>query len=243
MRGPRIRVVLVGVEGAINLGMVARLCKNFGAEELYLVNPVAEIGEEALSFAAKGAEILRRARIVGSVEEAVEGAELAACTSSIVTDKSDPLRQPVELSEFAEIASARESVAIVFGRESTGLTRRELAPCNLYLHIAASPDYPVLNLSHAVGIVLYTLYRRSGARSSLDVVERPSRDDYRIAMEYVRRASELVMNDERQRISAVKSLEAILHKASPTRAEISFFTLLMRRLLKLAEKRAQSIDP
>jgi len=229
---PRIRVVLVGIEGSINLGMIARLCKNFEVDELYLVSPKASIGEEAYSFAAGGGEYLERAVVVERLEEALSGSDLIACTSSIVREKGDPLRQPMELWQFLEVLEGKNHVSIVFGRESTGLTRRELEPCNIYLHIEASPSYPALNLSHAVAIVLYAVFKKISSQSSLAPVEYPSEEDYRVAMKYIRAASERTMNDERQRVSAIKSLERIIYKANPTRMELSYFILLLRRLLK-----------
>jgi TrmH family RNA methyltransferase len=232
---PRIRVVLVGIEGSINLGMIARLCKNFDVDELYLVDPVASINEEAYSFAAGGKEYLERAVIVKTLEEALSGSDLVACTSSIVREKSDPLRQPIELEGLPEVIEGKSLVSIVFGRESTGLTRKELEPCNIYLHIEASASYPTLNLSHAVAIVLYSIFKRFSDMSSINAVEYPSGEDYQVAMSYVKRASEITMNDERQRLSAIKSLERIIYKSNPTKMELSYFILLLRRLLKKYE--------
>lgn len=245
MHRPRIRVVLVGTEGSINLGMVARLCKNFDVHELYLVDPKASINEEAYSFAAGGREYLERAIIVNRLDDALSGSDLVVCTSSIVREKSDPLRQPIELEQFLEILEGKNLVSIVFGRESTGLTRKELELCNIYLHIMASASYPTLNLSHAAAIVLYSIFKKLSSRSSIDVVEYPSSEDYRIVMKYIKEASELTMNDERQKISAIKSLERIIYKSNPTKMELSYFILLLRRLLKkyiIQEEGARSAD-
>ncbi len=227
----------MGIEGSINLGMIARLCKNFEADELYLVNPKAHINEEAASFAAGGRECLEKAVIVDSMEKAIEGSDIVVCTSSIVTEKSDPLRQPVELKDLVAMIEGKELASLVFGRESTGLTRTELERCNVYLHIEASQAYPALNLSHAVAITLYEIFRRRKIKSSIDIVGRPSQEDYRIAMEYIARAAKLTMNDERQRISAIKSLERIIYRSNPTKMELSYLILLLRRLLKYSEKR------
>ncbi|MEM2203765.1 MAG: TrmH family RNA methyltransferase [Sulfolobales archaeon] len=228
--------MLVGTEGSINLGMVARLCKNFEVDELYLVKPKAEINSDAINFAAGGREYLEKAIIVDDLEKALEGSDIAACTSSIVTEKSDPLRQPVELKDFVDMIEGKGLVSIVFGRESTGLTRSELEKCNIYLHIGASHVYPTLNLSHAVAIVLYEIFRKFSSRTSIDIVERPSQEDFRIAMKYIEMASELTMNDERQKISAIKSLERIVYRSNPTKMELSYLILLLRRLLIYAEK-------
>jgi rRNA methylase len=77
-----VRVVLVGVEGAVNLGVIARTCVNFGVKELYLVNPVASL-EEALRYSARGRELLSNAVIVNNLEKALEGVDVSAATSAI----------------------------------------------------------------------------------------------------------------------------------------------------------------
>lgn len=229
----------MGVEGSINLGMVARLCRNFEVDELYLVSPKAGVNEEAYSFAAGGREYLEKALIVNTIDEAIKGSDVVACTSSVVTDKGDPLRQPMELSEFINVLEGKRLVSIVFGRESTGLTRKELEKCNIYLHIKASPSYPVLNLSHAVAIVLYEIFGKLSRTSSINLAEYPSQEDFRIALRYIREASELTMNDERQRISSIKSLERIIYKANPTKMELSYLVLLLRRLIIRAIQNTQ----
>jgi tRNA C32,U32 (ribose-2'-O)-methylase TrmJ len=109
----------------------------------------------------------------------------------------------------------------------------------------ANVSYPTLNLSHAVAIVLYSIFKKLSSRSSIDIVEYPSSEEYRIAMKYIKEASELTMNDERQKISAIKSLERIIYKSNLTKMELSYFILLLRRLLKkyiIQEERAQSVD-
>ncbi|MEB3786927.1 MAG: rRNA methyltransferase, partial [Desulfurococcales archaeon] len=68
----QIRVILVGTEGEANLGMVARLIDNFCADELYLVKPRVEVGEEALRYAVKAVDTLENAVVVESLEEALE---------------------------------------------------------------------------------------------------------------------------------------------------------------------------
>lgn len=229
----------MGVEGSINLGMVARLCKNFEVDELYLVSPKAGVNEEAYSFAAGGREYLEKALIVNTIDEAIEGSDVVACTSSVVTDRGDPLRQPMELSEFINVLEGKRLVSIIFGRESTGLTRKELEKCNIYLHIKASSSYPVLNLSHAVAITLYEIFKKLSRISSIDLTEYPSQEDIRIALRYIREASELTMNDERQRISSIKSLERIIYKANPTKMELSYLVLLLRRLIIRAIRNTQ----
>jgi len=159
----RLRLVLVGTEGSVNLGMIARLADNFDVDELYLVSPKASI-EEAERYAARAAYRLYEARIVASLPEALADATLSICTSALSSER-DTLRIPLPPWEAAEAAARTPgTVALVMGRESVGLTRSEIAHCTLLSTIPASPRYPVLNLANATAIYLYELYKvRAGA--------------------------------------------------------------------------------
>ena len=154
----RLRLVLVGIEGAVNLGLIARLADNFDVDEIYLVSPKASI-EEAMRYAARAAGRLASAPVVGSLEEALEGVAVSLCTSSFHSEE-DTLRVPLAPWEAAEIlASSPGTAALVLGRESVGLTRSEIAVCSLFSSIPASERYSSLNVSNAAAIYLYEIYR------------------------------------------------------------------------------------
>ncbi|MCQ4335086.1 MAG: tRNA (cytidine-2'-O-)-methyltransferase TrmJ [Sulfolobaceae archaeon] len=150
-------MVLVEPEGEYNVGFIARLSKNFQVDELVIVRPKADLSK-AKEFSAKGSDFLERARVTDSYDEALEGVDLKIATSSIADSKGDILRKSITPWEAAELTMSKR-VALVFGRESVGLTREEIAKTDFLLHIPANPEYPVLNLSHAVGIVLYEFWK------------------------------------------------------------------------------------
>lgn len=234
-----IRVVLVGVEGSVNLGSVARLCKNFGIERLYLVNPATSIDEEAYRYAMRGRDVLERAVVLGSLDEVAREVDLVACTSSVVPVDRDLLRQPIELRDFIEVMRGYRSVAVVFGRESTGLTRRELEKCHVYVHIAASREYPVLNLSHAVAIVLYEIFREYGEKRSTDMIETPTREDYEVLERVLRRAVEKAMPRDRAE-EAYVALRRLVFKARPTSTEARLLARVLGKLARYEELREVS---
>lgn len=235
-----IRVVLVETEGEANLGFVVRLCKNFRVDELILVNPkVDPWSEEVRRFAARGVDYLDtgRVKVVKSLDEALEGVGLSACTSAIVGEEGDILRRAIELSEFVDLASRYSSVAIVFGRESVGLRRDEIAKCDVLVYIAANPEYSTLNLSHAVAIVLYELYKKLVGRSlieeKLGFVDEQS---LRIVDKYVEQLVKLVASDERQRECMEYTLKRWIRRVSLTRAEVGFLTTFFRRIAQRLER-------
>ncbi len=157
---PRIavRIVLVEPEYEINLGHAARVMANFGFDELYIVNPKVEIGFNARMFAKHALPILQKARVVARLEEALTGCDFVVGTTGIVGRSRNVIRNPVTPAKFANDASKLSGkFALLFGREGTGLSRDEIKRCDFLVTIPANENYPVLNLSHALAIVLYEL--------------------------------------------------------------------------------------
>lgn len=159
---PDIRVVLVGPKFEGNVGAIARCMANFDVEELYLVNP-CELGDTAFNRSKHGSHILENAVTVTSMEDALKDCFLVVGTSGVTT-KGDKnyTRIPVPVREFAESTKGyQEKIALVFGREDIGLLQSELNCCDVLITIPASETYPIMNLSHSVGVVLYEMFQTS----------------------------------------------------------------------------------
>ncbi len=152
-------VVIAEPQNTGNIGAIARAMKNFSFSNLILVNPPA-IDEEANKRAMHGKDILDSAKIVKTFDEAIAGMDYVAGTSGItnVSDKRH-LRNPLSPRKFSEeIYELSGKVALVFGRENYGLYADELAKCDVIITIPANPDYPIMNISHAVAVVIYELF-------------------------------------------------------------------------------------
>ncbi len=162
---PALRIVLVEPKNEGNVGAVARAMKNFGAGELVLVNP-CPIGAEARQRAMHGVEILEAARVVTDLGAAVKGADLLVGTSGVDTQIEKRFaRIAVAPRDFAtRVAKMDGRVALLFGREDFGLLDEELRRCDLLVTVPASEDYPILNLSHAVTVLLYELFAAKAMR-------------------------------------------------------------------------------
>lgn len=156
----KVSVILVEPKYQGNVGAVARLLKNFGLTDLVIVN-FEDFTDESISRAMGGKDILLNARRVDSFEDAIRGFDIVAGTSSTVTGNYKKFRRiPMIPSDFWDSVSGGDGkIALVFGREDDGLRNEELEKCNYFLHIPANPDFPVLNLSHAVSVVLYDMAR------------------------------------------------------------------------------------
>ncbi|PIT84035.1 rRNA methyltransferase [Candidatus Micrarchaeota archaeon CG10_big_fil_rev_8_21_14_0_10_45_29] len=155
---PKFRFVLIEPEYEMNLGAAARLMKNFSQKPLYLVNPDCHIGFTARMHSKHAFDILKKAKICKNIEEAVKGCEMVVGTSGILHRHKQVLRHPITIREFKEKAtSVKGEVAILFGREGIGLRKEEIEKCDLLITIPTSKKYPIMNLSHAMAIVLYEL--------------------------------------------------------------------------------------
>ena len=152
-------VVLVEPKYSGNIGAVARAMMNFEIEHLYLVNP-CELDNVCYARAMHATAILDNAKTFTCFDDAVKDLDFLVATSSIEskTDKRH-LRNPLFLEEFSEkIFDVKGKVGLIFGREDYGLFNEEIAACDIMLKIPTSESYLSLNLSHAVTIVLYSIY-------------------------------------------------------------------------------------
>ncbi|WP_019675686.1 tRNA (cytosine(32)/uridine(32)-2'-O)-methyltransferase TrmJ [Arsukibacterium perlucidum] len=151
-----IKVVLVGTTHTGNIGSVARAMKTMGLSQLCLVAPKSAPDGQAYALAAGASEILAAATTFDTLAEAVADCALVVGSSARSRTLSWPMLEPRECAELA-IAQSNKPVAVVFGRESSGLSNEELQLCNYHVCIAANPEYSSLNLAMAVQIVCYEL--------------------------------------------------------------------------------------
>lgn len=153
----RIRIVLVETSHPGNIGAAARAMKTMGLKRLVLVKPRRFPDPEAEWMAASAADMLARAQVVDTLEQAIADCHMVIGTSARSRRIPWPCEAPRVCAERAAVASLQGEVALVFGREDSGLSNEELQRCNLHLHIPSHADYTSLNLAMAVQVVAYEL--------------------------------------------------------------------------------------
>ena len=156
-----LAVVLVEPAGPLNIGSVARLCANFGVEDLRLVAPRCDpLGPDAQRMAVHGGQVLNRARCFLSLPEALADCQRVVASCGRIDHGEIPLQAPEQIMPWVQQGlESSAQVAIVFGREDRGLSNEELLLSQRVVRLHASEAYPSLNLSHAVAVILHELER------------------------------------------------------------------------------------
>lgn len=235
-----VRVVLVGIEGPVNLGVIARTCVNFEVKEIFLVKPVASI-EDALKYSARGRELLLKSVVVENLEEALRGVDVSVATSAVGYSEGDVLRQAMSIEDFVDIVIPRvKKVALIFGRESTGLTREELAKADFLVTIPANPEYPVLNVSQAVAIFLWEIWKKTKYAKPANIPPRADREDLEKLLSVFKEliGSTVSSEDKRMRCSIV--LSRIIYRSRPSVYEAKVLYYLAKRVLRKLGLQRQS---
>ena len=162
----RIRVVLHRPSHPGNIGAAARAMKTMGLSCLVLVEPRRFPDPEADTLSTGAVDVLRSARVVASLDEALAGAAIAIAFSARPRDLSHEAMDARGAAQEAVSASvtAGAEVALVFGNETSGLANEDVLKCNRLAHIPADSAYSSLNLAAAVQVVSYEV--RMAALSS-----------------------------------------------------------------------------
>lgn len=152
-----IRVVLCETAHPGNIGAAARAMKTMGLSQLCLVSPARFPDPQADWLAVGAADVLRRARVCASLEEALAGSAYTVACSARVREIAAPM-VPVREAAARMAGIARgQPTAIVFGNEKFGLTGAQVEKCQLLATIPADPAYSSLNVAAAVQVVAYEL--------------------------------------------------------------------------------------
>jgi len=155
----RIRIVLVRPKESRNVGAACRAMKNMGFTSLWIVMDTLIDPNAARTLAHYAGDVLENSIIVSDLKDAVADAALVAGTTRRRGKKRKYFSVfPEALAERAA-AAGDGTVAVVFGNEDTGLTDAELSLCHLAVTIPATAEFPSLNLSHAVQLICYEIFR------------------------------------------------------------------------------------
>jgi len=152
-----IRIVMVNTSHPGNIGAAARAMKNMGLQSLYLVEPKTFPSAEATSRASGADDLLAQAVVCGSLDEALAECSLVVGASARLRSITWPQLDPRQCAAKVVEECGNGPVALVFGREHSGLTNAELSRCHYLVNIPTNPDYPSLNIAAAIQVIAYEL--------------------------------------------------------------------------------------
>lgn len=238
----RVRIVLVNTSHPGNIGATARAMKTMGLSRLYLVQPQEYPRAEAMAMAASAADVLMSARTCNSLDEALTDCVLAIGTTARSRSLEWPCVTPAECAQTLMRHSSKGDVALVFGRERSGLTNEELDRCQLMTSISANPEYSSLNLAAAVQVYGHELRQvlESGLRPDVrhEDDEMPATSTV-MAGFYEHLQQTLwdigVIADDRPYQTLLRRLRRLFNKAQLTVTEVN----ILRGILSGAQGRKQ----
>ncbi|GAA0656977.1 RNA methyltransferase [Salarchaeum japonicum] len=233
-------VAVVDAETSGNVGTIARAMKNFGFEDLYLVNPPdLHRDSEAYGFAGQAREdVLPNAEIV-TFDYLVENFHTVGFTSITNEDARKhtrfPFRTPDEL--VASLSDVETQTCLVFGRERVGLVNEELERIDEVASIPASADYPSLNLGQAATVALYELQDLARDDSQLPDVSTQRADEAEIEAFYDHFGEFLDDLDYpgEKKPKTLRMMRRILGRAHPTGREVNTLRGILRRAQRKAD--------
>ena len=229
---PHIRVILIEPLYEINIGLTCRVMKNFGFKDLCIVRPRTDISDTARIFAVKAVDVLETASIVKSLDEAIEGFDIKIGTTGKLAGPRNVLRATVPPWHLQELLKYEGKVALLFGREDIGLTNEELALCDILVHIPTSEEYPVMNVTHSVAILLYELSKKT-VKPRLKLAGENLR---LVALRYFDEILALIEYPEGKRRRSHLVFKRLLGKSMSSRKELLTLLSVLRKLsLKLKE--------
>lgn len=150
-----IRIVLVNTSHPGNIGASARAMKTMGLDQLYLVQPQDYPSAEATARASGADDLLARALVCADLDQALAGCRWVVGASARLRKITVPPLLPRDCARQARGESEQGTVALLFGREQSGLSNEELDRCHALVHIPTNPEYGSLNLAMAVQVLAY----------------------------------------------------------------------------------------
>ncbi len=232
-------VILVEPAGALNLGSVARLCANFEVNELRLVEPKCNPSDkDAKQMAVKGSHLLEKAQLFPSLLDAIADCEKVIATCGRIEHGAIPLHSSKEALTWLLKTSEEGPIGLVFGREDRGLSNNELQLAQKVISIETAENYPSLNLSHAVGIVLHELHRFKQEKKMISEISNKSQtlpaanpvqlnDFLNDAQDLLLEVGFLLEHTSKARMSKIR---AMLQRAEIRTEEVSLLRGIVRQI-------------
>lgn len=232
-----IRVIVVEPKYQINLGYIARTLMNFGIRKINLVKPRCNYkGKQAIKYSKHAHELLEKAKIYPSFQSSIADAGLVVGTTGIWHKSGKSFFNVYTFDKLLDLIKNNKikskKISLIIGRDDTGLTKEELAMCDATVFIPADKDYPILNISHALAILLYGLTKERGTSQHYDMqrMYADTNDTKRIF-----RLFEILVKskqDIRDKPAVIAAFNHIIRRSAPTKKELSALAIALAHGIK-----------
>ncbi|WP_137918935.1 RNA methyltransferase [Hydrogenophaga sp. 2FB] len=243
----RTRFVLIQTSHAGNVGGVARAMKVMGFDDLVLVQPRwANVlrREETIQRASGANDVLAKARIVDTLDEALDGMSHLCATAMTPRDFGPPTRAP--RAHFATLFGASgpppQGVAFLFGSERFGMRNEDVYRCHVALSIPTAPNFGSLNLAAAVQLIAYDWRQALGgfdAPVSAVEAERSQADAKALSgmLDHLEQALVAVdFLDPAAPKKLMPRLNQLFNRAAPSDEEVHILRGVAKAMLQIADK-------
>ena len=237
----KIRVVLVETSHPGNIGAVARAMKTMSFQRLYLVRPKRFPCADATARAAGSDDVLYHAIVSETLEEALTGCSWVVGSSARRRHIVWPELSPKAFANAALSKAQTREVALVFGREHSGLTNSELDHCHAIVHIPTNPEFRSLNIAAAVQILAYETHlvflsdNACAVRPGPGATEVTVDDMERLYDHFEEALIEIDYLDPSKPKHLMRRLRRIFNRAQIDRSELN----ILRGILVAAQKAAR----
>lgn len=239
-----LHIVMVQTSHPGNIGAAARAMKNMGLNQLSLVAPLQHPSAEASARASGADDILCAARVAPDLGTAVADCRVVIGASARLRSVPWPVLTPREAAELAVSAAASAPVAVVFGRESSGLSNDELDGCTHLVHIPTDPAFSSLNVAMAVQVISYELrlatlagIARTGLADDGDSASNAEMEGLFAHLEQA--LDDIGFIDARRSAKLMRRLRRLFHRAAPASDEVN----ILRGILSAAQGRKSMRPP
>jgi TrmH family RNA methyltransferase len=247
-------IVLIQPEHTANIGAIARVMKNFNFKKLIIYDPIEKVEEiksyKTQGYAMHGKDVLFNSEIITikdkkdyltKYKKLMERFDLVIAT----TAKGKHFRNIRRLSIFPNdltlpISENPLQIALVFGKESHGLTNEEVEIADILLRVPTSNLYPTLNLSHACGIILYEIFKKINV-INIGRGEKPvllaNKNEKQVLYDIINKLITKLKIRTHKKENVYFAFKNVFERAFVSRKEISLILSVFSKLDSLIKKR------
>ena len=237
----QVRIVLVNPQQPGNIGGVMRAMKNMQLRQLYLVEPKIYPSARVTWRAAGAIDMAENIVVCDTLDQALVGCNYIVGTSARSRRLTIPIDEPKQCAQqIATEAKQGSTIAVLFGREHSGLTNTELQLCHRHVTIPANPDYCSLNLSAAVQVICYEIYMQfHNFDKSVAVWDQPLADASEINMlldETEATLEKIGFYRQQSSKKLLPRLQRLINRVRPDTMEVQILRGILSRINSMQQK-------